>query len=63
MRRPGGELHDGDVGARLGEPRLVLGHPEEVQGTAMVITTFYNVRHRIYRVNRHLESYILLQLI
>ena len=31
MRRPGGELHDGDVGACLGQPRLVLGKPEEVQ--------------------------------
>ena len=35
MRWPGGELHDGDVGARLGQPRLVLGQPEEVQGAGM----------------------------
>ena len=35
VRWPGGELHDGDVGARLGQPRLVLGQPEEVQGAGM----------------------------
>ena len=29
--QPVRELYDGDVRARLGQPRLVLGHPEEVQ--------------------------------
>ena len=39
MGRPGGELDDGDAAGPPccpGQPRLVLGQPEEVQGAAII---------------------------